>query len=250
MQNKDSFVCQLLDTLKFERGGVLLTGSEGLGQKEDAYRLAEKFLCGEPMKHPDFISFDEMEDEDKIIGLIQSLSNLPARADRRIVYIPNIDQRGEVIQNKLLKIVEESDAFFICTAQGDALRTIASRLMVIPYSQKPLAQHISEGGDAYSWFCSGDEEVGEIFSRVYDAIIKNEPKEVFAALNLVKEKDKEAFCEVHRCFVPSLFCLIGKALCDKDESLVTIGKAIKKANITKDKYSIPEFFSDIAELIS
>lgn len=250
MQRTDKFVCSLLDTLKFERGGVLLTGSEGLGQKDDAFNLAEKFLEGEPLNHPDFISFDEIEEEDKIVGLRMSLSNLPARAVRRIVYIPNIDLRGEVIQNKLLKLIEDSDAFFICTAQGDALRTIASRLMVIPYSQKPLAQYLDEGGNAPSWFCSEDEDVSEIFSRVYDAIMNDTSEDVFAALNLVKEKDKEAFCEVHKCYVPSLFCLIGKALSDRGASLEVVGKAVKKANITKDRYAIPEFFSDIAELVS
>jgi len=249
MPNANAFVCSLLDNLKFERGGILLTGPEGLGQKSDAFKLSFKFLGGNPGEHPDFIAFDDIEEEDKVMSLRQSLSMLPAKAVRRIIYIPNIDRRGAVIQNKLLKIIEESDAFFICTAQGDALRTVASRLMVIPYSQGPLEEYLEKGKSLPGWFCSEDENILPIFNRVYNAVLKGDVKELLDSLNLKKEKDKEAFCEVYSAFIPSLFCLIGKALAERGEDIELIGKAVEKANVSKDKYSLPEFFSDVVELM-
>lgn len=247
--SNESFVCSILECIGFERGGVLLTGSEGLGQKKDAESLARKFLGGNPKEHPDFISFDEIEEEDKVLSLKQSLSMLPAKAERRIIYIPNIDQRGVVVQNRLLKLVEEADAFFICTAQGDTLGTVASRLMIVPYNQISLLEHLESGGSIPGWFCSEDESVLPIFNRVYDAILEGSTKDLLYALNLVKEKDKEAFSEVHGCFIPSLFCLIGKALSDRGEDISLVSKAVEKANKIRDRYGIPEFFADITELI-
>ena len=242
------------------RGGVLLEGPKGLFQLSDALLLADEVLGQTHEHHPDFIFFSS-EGKSITVEMVESLTRqlelYPARAKRRCIVIDSAERMVVQAQNKLLKALEESDAYFILVSYGNLLGTIQSRLMRVDY--RPLSEEdfynlTGERGSVF--YATGGcpelllDDVKQIFENAGKCLIEKDQKGLMESLKLVKEKDKGSFYEMHREMVSSLFCYFGRILLDNHCSYERIKKAADAAlrSTRVSIYTSADFFKDVVSI--
>lgn len=239
-----------LEKIVNERGGVLLTGPIGLGQDKDALLLADSILGESHEGHPDFVN--ATDSDDIVAYILDRLICVPARAERRVVLIDHLELMNITVQNKLLKLFEEADAFFIAVAYGEVIGTIKSRLKEVIYRAPILSEYLENGGtlgDFYAGGISADEDIKNIFSEAEALIRHGERNKLLDLLGLVNEKDK-SFYEINKPFTPALFCLIGNIISENGGELEKIRKAaVYAGRCIQPTYCKAEFFSDIVNLL-
>lgn len=253
---------QLLSMIPTDvRGGVLLEGPRGLYQYDDALCLAARVLNAESdiENHPDLIIMrkEGVFTVEDIGGLSNSLALMPARAKRRCVIMEGADKLLPAAQNKLLKNLEEADAFFILISYADLLGTIKSRLMLVRYSPLSESAFLQAGGTKLDYYVTGgcpqllDREVLRIFEASGKAVLEGQIEMLLKELGLVKEKGKRSFYELYRNYVPMLFCYLGRCLTDaaKEFRRIEIAADAAVRSTRTMVYTSADFFVDIVSLI-
>lgn len=255
---------QLLSMIPTDvRGGVLMEGPRGLYQYDDALCLAAKVLNAESErdveKHPDLIIMRKSKPftVEDVGELTDCLSLMPARAKRRCIIIEGADKLLPAAQNKLLKSLEEADAFFILISHAEILDTIKSRLMLVNYRPLSESAFLQAGGTKLDYFVTGgcpqllDGEIAQIFEAAGRAAVEGNMKALLKELGLIKEKDKRSFYEMHRDYVTMLFCYLGRCLADATKEMGKIEMAADAAvRSTKTMlYTSADFFVDIVSLV-
>lgn len=120
---------------------LILTGPKGVGKFTAAKQLAMEILsCKETQLaiHPDCMIVSQEDGKAILVETISEILNftslMPIRASQKVVLIDNAENMNELVQNKLLKVVEESNStVFIFVTTSPLLTTIHSRCFDIPF---------------------------------------------------------------------------------------------------------------------
>ncbi len=247
--------------------GLLLIGSSPKRMLEDAAVVASSVLsigaaCLET--HPDFLRIKPEGKSslgvNEIVPILSKAQLQPAVSDRQVVIVEGFDRMTVQAQNKLLKLIEESELLVIGVASEDKmLPTIKSRMRVITYSPMSLPQfkeccdegegiiprYFASKGDPYA---DVDGEVLDIFIRIEKCVEKNALTQLFEILSLAGEKDTGNFYNVHRNSLPSLISLIGKLLADKGDSRGVELCKVNRERCAGSSYTNNDFFLFVSEL--
>jgi len=242
------------------RGCVLLQGPEGLYQEFDARLLAKRVLGEEPEGHPDFLIVDRAAEPRASIGtervalLSEALLTVPARAAVRCVLILGAEGMTPGAQNKLLKSLEEAEAFFILVCYGEVLGTVRSRCVVASYRPLSRARFFEETGGGEEEYCLSQgcperalrSDLAETFRSCGKAVREKNPALMFRTLHLAREKDAESFYKKERRWIPALFAYLGGCL-EGDAGLSEVA-ARAAVRCGAPSYAEADFFADLAVL--
>lgn len=185
---------------------VILSGPSGLMLYEEGVEIAKSYLkTSDYLKHPDYMeirSDGSSIKKDDIDKLLETSCYLPVMAERRVFLIDSAQLLNESAQNALLKVLEdniERDVFIFITS-NELLKTIHSRCETITITGlsketfpdcDDIAYYASSGiPEAYMNILS-DTELYGMLERL-PGIIRNR-KQLFKAVNAVKEKDNNFF---------------------------------------------------------
>lgn len=153
--------------------------------------------------------------------LLDKLNITPAENDYKVVIINNIDQASAIIQNKLLKSIEEPPKFvkfvLTCSSSKKVLPTIVSRCELIPLDNftanemQPLLENLpSEHKQIVSEFSEGNLTIFEKlkqddnFIENYNYVLKilcnlNNSKEMLD-FSMFLSENKQNFIEIIEIF--------------------------------------------------
>ncbi len=239
------------------RGAVMLYGPKGLFQTEDALYLAKKVLSDEPEGHPDFINYVGITPGvEEVNAVSEKMNLLPARADRYVVILDHLEKMSVAAQNKLLKVLEEGNAFFILIANGFVLDTIRSRVFTVSYRPYGVEEFSKiTGMDEAACYVYGgcpegieENELEPVFRQAGEALAKGDAKKLMEVLHLVKEKDPDSFYEKAKDYVPSLFAYFGHVL--QTSNFKNSCKAAEYAIACENRsYVAADFFRDVVSLL-
>lgn len=158
--------------------------------------------------------------------LFYSLSSNMSR--KKVLYLPNIDKMSEIVQNALLKYLEDSNDRVVCIAQANEydsiLPTVRSRMSIVRHRDYLTAEEFEEYcmnnaiGQNELYYCltggriSKIKAVGQLIGT-WQSILRLLPKkenmaEIFSLLHLVKEKDSQNFAERHKELIDSLIYVV------------------------------------------
>lgn len=134
-----------------------------------------------------------------------------------------MDRMTVQAQNKLLKLIEESDSFILIGTvySSNILDTIKSRVRIISYKPLPADQfnafcmengiqnadilyHLTNGCPGLA----GSDDMTHLFDRISSIITSGSWLELMPVLHLVEEKDPEHFFIKNRIHVKGLYTLI------------------------------------------
>lgn len=195
---------------------LLLTGSPGMSMLEDGLALARHLLTTSNLDtHPDFLMVAPLAKKktigvEEIMPVISLGAYPPVHGTHSIALIDGMDKLTVAAQNKLLILLESNPyVFVIGICYGEVLDTVKSRMRIIPYHPyskpdflKMCGLPVEEGELLYyaTAGCIGFLEdlssEKELFLRIKEACSKDEKrKELYPALHLLKEKDKQAITE-------------------------------------------------------
>jgi replication-associated recombination protein RarA len=196
-------------------GNLTFSGPKGVGKFTSAKALACKLVnCSETQlaTHPDVYLCDgkEMKVED-ITTLLNFSMLMPEKAFKKIVIIDNSNELSEIIQNKLLKVVEEGNTTtFFFVAHQKLLETIESRTFSIVFSKltaSEMEQYFNSIEEIPTLpICMLQGSIGRYNELKEDAVLadtvlclkstlenlKNK-SELLQVFHVLKEKDKEEF---------------------------------------------------------
>lgn len=221
----------------------IIYGKRGCGLKDKAVSIARKTLCLNGTAtadcncrscqlslnaHPDFALFDQssytVEDMEEILAFGRKMAII---ADYKVIVILNMGAITEESQNKLLKDIEDNERLMIIgTAyenRGEIISTIKSRtqrMEIYPLSKEDFLSSIKDEDVsclyAMTEGCPGlvDEMRDQIpiFKGVLKALETADARQLLVSLHLVEEKDKEAYCDKYKQYLPNLFSFIEQAL--------------------------------------
>lgn len=222
---------KLLEEITSIGTSILLVGNKGLFQEEDARSLAVRILATTPQKlasHPDFLYISCGKEKSMGVETAEVIINkaayMPAISDKIVILISEIDRMTEQAQNKLLKTIEESrHVVVIATAYTNSvLSTIISRCRVIEYHPLTeqeftdfcLQHNIPDAGTLFyvTNGCPGlieeNADVLLIFKAVAAAIRKYEFIKLLSILNMVEEKDTDAFYTKYPCHIRNMLAMM------------------------------------------
>ncbi len=255
--------------------GVLLLGQKGMDNMvKDAVTAASFILNSEkPELSPDYM-FVGLDGE-KSIGveraaeIVDRAKFRPAMAERTVIIIDSMDKMTVSAQNKLLKLLEDSETSVIIgiAYEDSLLPTVKSRMQLVSYTPLDLAsfmEYCEKNGvpdGMVQYFLSGgmtenvkkDSPVVAIFNAVGADIKDRRFSSLLKSLNLLKEKDKDSFFVSDREYVPSLISFMGQTFTDnlrnkKDYELIALcgehRERCESVSYTKD-----DFFDLIAQII-
>ena len=200
---------------------LILTGPKGVGKATAAKQLIMELLsCSEAQLpiHPDCMIVSDNDGKSLTVEQIDEILNftslLPIRAEQKVVMIDNAETMTDLVQNKLLKVVEESNStVFIFVTTERLLTTIHSRCFDIPFfslREEDLQKYLEEknecadmplcayGGSIgmYERMKEGNTECSSLLKSIISTIENMEKKtefmDVFQQWN---EKDATKFCE-------------------------------------------------------
>ncbi len=126
-----------------------LDGVKGIGKSSMIRQVIKKLLCKDKLSenffdkgsHPDYLYIEP--ENGKILSqnsqkIIEFLSMKPSMAEYKVVHIDDAEKMNLVLQNKLLKTIEEpndTSVFFLVSSNYDLLiDTLKSRLIRISFS--------------------------------------------------------------------------------------------------------------------
>lgn len=131
----------------------------------------------------------------------------------KVLYIPEIDKFSEIVQNALLKFIEDDNDRVFCVAGAteidSVLSTIKSRMRIVEGLNYLAYEDFKEYcfrhciGEVELYYYLTNGKIGKISEigkqkKLWQDILKwlpdkNNMKKIFECLHLVKEKDKEDF---------------------------------------------------------
>lgn len=120
---------------------LILTGPKGVGKATAAKQLLMNFLsCTENQLaiHPDCMVVTDNGGKSitvqQVDEILEFTSLVPIRSSQKVVLIDNAETMTEIVQNKLLKVVEESNStIFLFVTTKPLLTTIHSRCFDIHF---------------------------------------------------------------------------------------------------------------------
>lgn len=147
---------------------------------------------------------------------------------RKVLYLPELDKMSEIVQNALLKYLEDSNDRVVCIARAtnldSILSTVKSRMSIIKHRDYLTAEEFEKYcmknaiGMSELYYCLTGGRISKIetVSRLmgtWQSILKLLPKkenmaEIFRQLHLIKEKDNENFAERHKELTDSLIYIV------------------------------------------
>lgn len=176
---------------------VMLTGGSAALREKCAAELAMAVNCaclknGQPCgrcpdcvkikagSHPDIIKIEPEKDRKTVSvaavreRVTEELYVAPNEAENKVYIFPDAGELSEVIQNTLLKTIEEPPDFvmfiFECAQRGDMLSTVISRC-----TEFPLGDALSAKSSA------GDEKISEIACGILHALSRGSEYDVMLA---------------------------------------------------------------------
>lgn len=261
----------------------LLLGQKGSDFDKVAFPAIRKALCMKGQgncgcyscqqqltAHPDVMVLDQnsylVEDIEKLISFARSS---PMIAPVRAAYVKNFSGITEHSQNKLLKELEDNNNFYLvattCGEDHAVLPTILSRVTkerVKRESREDFIKHFShlaEDDVLFLYSMSGGyillaEEMGtqvSIYRQVKEAILQQNKKHLFSALNLVADKDKGNYLELYSEYLDQLFAFMAEVVVDAyAERGVALLKIInkEKGKSSSKWYKVNDFFTSITKI--
>ena len=217
--------------------------------------------------HPDLRVFDKdsylVEDVDAIVAFAESA---PLISNKRVVLIKNLSSITEISQNKLLKELEDNKTFVLIgtadSGSGGVLPTIKSRTEAMYIGSETLEEFLEKSSEntillysmtgGYSGLVSEMKEQIPIYQSVERAFLNRSKKELFDALNLVVDKDKECYYEKYKDYLSNLFDFMGD-LSVRSSDLTYAIRLLEivnkeKANSLNSWYARVNFFNSIANI--
>lgn len=201
---------------KRQATSLLLSGSPGMSMLEDGLALARHLLSTTNLDtHPDFLMVAPLANK-KTIGVEEIMQVIslgaypPVHGAYSIALIDSMDKLTIAAQNKLLILLESNPyVFVIGICYGEVLDTVKSRMRIIPYHPYSKADYLklcglpTQEGELLYYATAGCigfmnelSSEKELFLSLKDACSnENRRKDLYAALHLVKEKDKQAITE-------------------------------------------------------
>lgn len=262
--------------------GVLLSGQLGLPLLEDAYYLACELLSTTKDRlsiHPDFLFVDRGKDKsigvEKVEEILSKGSLKPSISNKILILIDAIDTMTEQAQNKLLKLLEDSEHVLLVATSysNNVLHTIKSRMRIIsyhPYTKDDFYNYCNRNNISnpemlfyVTGGCPGliDSYSGaaKIMKQVVDSFNKEKPLEILSVLHLVKENDRDNFFSVYPQLVGNLYRLIGRLCADaihnsapyNKKQLLTVMKLVNDGLLECDSrnYTKNSFFISMILII-
>ena len=156
--------------------------------------------------HPDFFEFKEGEK----VGIDDMREHLrvtdkPAIAKRKVVYIPDFGSLTDEAQNAVLKILEDfPDRIALAAAfsSGRVIETVKSRLVCVncPLLSIDDYRRLYPEADEGDYLVGGGDEVApdKTLRSVYDALKEKSARKFLEALHSFREGDKEDFFTVRK----------------------------------------------------
>lgn len=247
--------------------GLLLVGSQTKRMLGDAIKVASAILSTEAScldDHPDFLRIKPLEGKslgvNEIAPILAKAQLQPAISDRQAVLVEGFDRMTVQAQNRLLKLIEESELVVIGTALEDKmLSTIKSRMRVVTYNPLSFTEyekfHEDKSFILPRYFATAgcpdtapDEALFSIFCKVQECIEKGSAKELFTILSLVGEKDNGNFYKTHRSDISCLISLIGTLYAAKGNSDIVSLCRINKERCSQPSYTNNDFFMFAAKV--
>lgn len=202
----------------------LFSGTEGIGKKSLALRLAPLILCDdescrrqiEKGTFPDFklVSEESMIKVDQVKEMQQFLSEKPLYSKKKVLVIDNAHLMNPQAQNKLLKTLEEAPAFshlFLITSQEHSLLdTIRSRCIPVTFAplshelifslldpsfseeERRLAASFSGGSVAKAQAMLADEDYRAMIrlpEKILDDIIQDRYDKLLESIDSIKKEE-------------------------------------------------------------
>lgn len=202
---------------------LTLQGPKGVGKYTAARKVASDILnCTDNRLdiHPDamIVSQPEAIKVEIVSKILEFSSLLPVRGNNKVIIIDNAETMSEIVQNKLLKIVEENTTnIFIFVTSKSLLGTIHSRTFNVQFTsltEDELNEYLKDkkevpelplsiyGGSVgrYELLKGGDNSD---FASIVKGIIHtlqtmNKKHEILAAFYELKEKDKNEFYSTYK----------------------------------------------------
>lgn len=215
------------------QANLTLYGPKGVGKYTAARKLASSILdCAENQLdiHPDALIISEAEalKVDTVSEILEFSSLLPVRGKNKVIIIDNAESMSEIIQNKLLKIVEENKSnIFIFVTSKPLLGTIHSRTFNIQFSSltdKELEDYLEEkqektelpislyGGSIGRYELLKKDEATSFASSMKKVLstleTMSEKHEILSAFSELKEKDNQEFFSLQKENVDLAICFL------------------------------------------
>ena len=133
---------------KISSRAIIIEGKKGLGKKDLILSLSGKILSSyDKVKrniHPDFLLIDSVEENilvDDIDSIDQWVDRPPFESENKIIFINNSHNMGDIVQNKLLKLLEEPPSYLILFLSVNnvniLLPTVRSRCLTFQLTKLP-----------------------------------------------------------------------------------------------------------------
>ena len=133
---------------KISSRAIIIEGKKGLGKKDLILSLSGKILSSyDKVKrniHPDFLLIDSVEENilvDDIDSIDQWVDRPPFESENKIIFINNSHNMGDIVQNKLLKLLEEPPSYLIFFLSVNnvniLLPTVRSRCLTFQLTKLP-----------------------------------------------------------------------------------------------------------------
>ena len=251
---------------------LLLIGSSGMGMMDDALKVSSALLGSEsPEICQDYMKVVPedgglslgVDTAEKIIARSQIL---PAVAQRQVILIDGFDKMTIPAQNKLLKLVEETETVVIIAVayEDTVLPTMKSRMNVVRYTplsleqfirycektaiEDPLVTYYLTGGNINSiGSVDTDSEIFRIFGQVRRILDDEGIKglgDVMFVLHMIKEKDRQAFFECHREMALKMLSLITHCVVAADGITEGTARLLESYNKDAQRVSSPAYTKD------
>lgn len=246
---------------------LLLIGQEQTGLLKDAMDVASFLLGAEKPELCQDYMYVGLGEKEKTIGVEQAAqivargALLPATAEKQIILVDSFNKMNEMAQNKLLKLIEESNtAIIIAVAYEDTvLATVKSRMTVVRYlpcsmqeyetscetaSSSPFVLYYLTGGYTA---CSPDQKLQAIFDSVYKELLgkgfSGIPK-VMDILHLIKEKDKASFYELYGEYSGKMLSLVTHSILNAEGMAERTEEMLREYGREMEKISTGSFTKD------
>ena len=195
---------------------LLLKGSPGMSMLEDGLALARHLLNTSDLDgHPDFLMVAPMAKKktigvEEIMPVVSLGAYPPIHGSSSIAIIDGMDKLTVAAQNKLLILLETNPyVLVIGICYGDVIDTVKSRMRIVPYHPYTKSEFLckcglpEDEGELFYYattgcigFISSLQGERDLFKAIKIACSSDtKRKDLYRALHLVKEKDKQAVTE-------------------------------------------------------
>lgn len=241
---------QLFDILNSSRPphAVMLTGADDKTRKKEALNAAAAFVCesadnkpcgkcaackkAKAGSHPDILTVvptgkgGNYKKEDITTAISDNLYVAPNEAERKVYVLYDADKLTAIIQNTLLKSIEEPPGFagfiFTCRSKESILETVRSRVTEVRL------------GEAESEFVQADEDTRSLVLALASAISTRDEYSILKACSGIK-KSRQYIADVCSLLIIVLRDALAegeaKSMSGADKQAVTLAAKCTQAEL-------------------